>query len=339
MPMAAPVARVAPRHWVYLDEARTHEVHAEVEPGADEDRLVTTEFPAGSRDPAEAVQSSRRVTAEAEVQLFLHELETRLRLSGKYFRADAADMRWTPLGPPAAGTSVDLRAIELPIPGSDQKMAFHHFHAATEDRLLISMPRLDVDTSRHALAELTFRFPRVEAGDLRILHTRLSSATLRSAIVEEHLVLPRRGYTKLLEPADYQRVYGDDWVATTRAVFGQAASRMIQGSPDVQELIKHAGRPAPEGTDAVLAALKSGHVARLKARYLQGGEGDIAVRTGEHVIRRLVNTKRKGLPHTSAYDLSVLEAVLLLEWAVANQVWSLLEEEGEKLLRFVRGYG
>lgn len=335
----ATMPRIAPRHLVYLDETRTHEVHAEVEAAVDEDRLVTTEFPAGSRDPAEAVQLARRVTAEAEVEKLLAELETRLRLTGNYFRADAADMRWTALGPPATGARVDLRAIELPLPGapSGAKISFHHFHAGGEDRMLIHMPRLDTEREQHVLAELAFRFPTVETGDLRLLHTRLTPTTLRTSLVQRHLDLPRQGYGKLLEPGDYQRVYGDEWQAATRAVFGGAAARMVAVRPE-GPLLTHGGADAHPRLPEVRVALRSPRVATLKARFMEPGEATNALSGGEHGIRRLVNAKRRQLPHTASYELSILEAALLLEFAVSANVFSLVEEEAEKMLRFVNGY-
>lgn len=345
--MAAAAMRVAPRHWVYLDDARSHEVHAEVEAAPAEDRLVTTEFPAGSRDPNEAIQSVTRVAAEAEVQRILTDLESRLRLTGNYYRADVADMRWQPLGRPAgADGQLDLRGIELPVPGAGDgsaRMGFHHFHASTstggQDLLLISMPRLDMDPSKHALAELSFRFPRVDAGDLRVLHTRLTTSTLKSTLVKRHMELPRDGFAKLLEPKDYQAAYGDEWLEQTRGMFGQAASRMVNaGASGSASLLTRGGPGAPADLDDVVRALGTRRIAELKARVLADGEEQMCIAGGEHVIRRIVQAKRRSMPHTDAYLISVLEATLLCDYAVRQQVWSLVEEEGNKLLRFVHGY-
>lgn len=339
--MAAAALRLAPRHWVYLDEARTHELHAEVEAAPDDNRLVTTEFPAGSRDATEAIQSVRRVTAEAEVQMHIAELESRLRLTGNYFRADAADMRWSPLGPPAAGQAVDLRGIQLPIPGAANggaRMSFHHFHASGgDDLLLISMPRVDVDVNKHALAELSFRFPRVDVGDLRLVHSRLTNSTLKSTLVRRHVELPREGFAKLLEPKDYQAAFGEDWLDQTRGMFGQAATRMVAGAHK-GPLMQKNGDPAPDVLPEIVRALGTRRVASLKHRFLLEGELDLCLQGGEHVIRRTIASKRRSHPHTLAYDISVLEATLLLEYAVHAEAWSLFQEEADKLLRYVNGY-
>lgn len=343
--VAAPTTpRMAPRHWVYLDEHRTHEVHAEVEARPQETVLVTTEFPAGSRDSAEAVQVARRVTQEAELKSMLLDLEGRLRLSGNYFRLDVAEMKWTPLGSAPAGQRVDLRAIELPLPGGKPgaKMGFHHFHnPAGEDKLLITMPRADVEGDRHVLAELSFRFPQVEDGDLQVRHTRLAPPVLRSSLVREHVEMPRLGFSKLVEAKDYHAAYGEGWVDSARLMWRNAASRLLlRRSPVAPAPPTPAlkGPPPPGRVAQVRDVLGDARVLALKARFLQAGEEPRAMQGGEHAIRRLVLAKRRQHDHTVAYDLSMLESALLLEYALAHDSWSLVDEEGDKLVRFVRGY-
>lgn len=330
-----------PRHWVYLDEARSHELHAQVEARPGEAMLLTTEFPSGSRDPAEAIHSARRVTAEAEVAAHLRELEERLSLTGRYFRADARDMRWAPL-PPAAGR-VDLRGLELPIPDAKQpgaRMAFHHFHnPGGTDNLLIAMPRLDADPDRHVLAELTFRFPRVEDGDLSILHSRLTPSTLRSSLVQHHLELPKKGFAKLVEAKDYMQAYGSGWVESTRHVWRAAATRVL-GGPRREKgpLLATADQASPGNVGELSQALRAPKVEALRQRFLAAAELAECLTNGEHAIRRIVAAKRRQQPHTAAYDLSILEASLLVEYGMRAKVWSLCDEEGTKLLRYVHGY-
>lgn len=343
--MANVAIGVVARHWVYLDEARSHEVHAEVETSPREDRLVTTEFPAGSRDPAEIIQSARRVASEADVARLVGELESRLSLAGRYYRADAADMKWQPLAAAAADGRVELRGFELPVPGGEakgSKMAFHHFHAASgEDKLLISMPRVDADPTRHALAELSFRFPRVDTGDLTLVHPRLTSATLRSALAQRHLELPREGYSKLLDAQDYRAAFGDAWQQHARGMFDAAATRMMAPrSPTVPpaQLLTRGDRDTPELLHEVVRALASRRVAELRQRYLTRDDTPADLDAGEHIIRRTIAAKRRAHPHTAAYDLSVLEAALLCDYAVRHDVGSLVQEEGLKLLRFAHGY-
>lgn len=341
--MATALPRLAPRHWVYLDEQRTHEIHAEVETRDEDDLLVTTEFPAGSRDPAEAVQSARRVTAEAEVAHHLLDLESRLRLSGSYYRLNVANMKWTSLGPARTEPRIDLRAIELPMPGgaSGQKMGFHHFHnPGGEDRLLITMPRVDIGGDRHVLAELAFEFPQVDAGDLQVRHTRLTPPILRSSLVQEHVEKPKQGFAKLIEAKDYHAAYGEGWVESARLMWRSAASRLLRRptSAPAPTAVPVKGPVPPERVAELREALVDAKVLGLKARFLQPGEEERALLGGEHAIRRLIQSKRRQHDHAVAYDLSMLESALLLMYAIPAESWSLCEEESDKLLRFVQGY-
>jgi len=336
--LAAP--RLGPRHWIYLDEAQTHEVHAQVEPRPGEAILLTTEFPRASRDAADVVQDVRRVTEEAELQAALGELEDRLRLSGSYYRANASDLQWAPLG--ITPRAVDLRALELPIPGApraDARMGFHHFHNPNgTDRLLVTMPRFDVPgLERQILAELEFEFPRVDVGTLSIVHPRLAGPTLRSALVKEHVVLPQKGFGKLVEAVDYAKAFGDSWIESAKEMWRGAAARMLSPRP-TEPLPTYQKPKRPDRVAQIEEALGHAKVLGLRAKYLQGDEGKRAVANGEHAIRRLIQAKRRMLDHTSAYDLAMLESSLLLESALRNEVWSLFDEEATKLLRFVTGY-
>lgn len=340
----ATLPRLAPRHWVYLDERRTHEVHAEVESRDDGNLLVTTEFPAGSRDAAEALQTARRVTQEAEIQSALHDLEGRLRLTGNYFRLNFAEMKWAPLGPAPPSARVDLRAIELPIPGGapGAKMGFHHFHQpGGDDRLLITMPRVDIGGDRHVLAELTFEFPQVDEGELQVKHTRMTPPLLRSSLVTEHLDMPRKGYSKLIEAKDYHRAYGEGWVESARTMWRNAASRLllrrtVAPEPPAPPLQRAA--PSAERSRELRQAMQDAKILALKARFLQPGDEARVMPLGEHQIRRLIQTKRRLFDHTMAYDLSVLESALLLQYALDAESWSLVDEESDKLLRYVKGF-
>ena len=66
------------------------------------------------------------------------------------------------------------------------KMRFHHFHGneTGRDRLILSMPRPGMD-GRHVLAEMIFEFPRVDAGELTVLHARLAPPMLASAVAKD----------------------------------------------------------------------------------------------------------------------------------------------------------
>src|SRR5688500_1224188 len=157
------------RHWVYLDQERTHEVHALVEPRVSEMLFSTTEFPAGSQDPGEALTEERVLSTTEQLRLALFDLESRLAVSGTYYRADVAEMKWSLVAPPAAARKLDLRAHEIALPGAatGAKMGVHHFHArdGARDRLLVTLPREDA-AGRSVLAQLDFDFPHVNDGEL-----------------------------------------------------------------------------------------------------------------------------------------------------------------------------
>jgi hypothetical protein len=199
------------------------------------------------------------------------------------------------------------------------------------------MPRMDIPGDRQILAELNFEFPRVEAGELQIVHPRLAPPTLRSALVREHIEMPQKGFGKLVEAADYVRSFGETWLESAKQMWRGAAARML--SPHPQEPIQAYQRPKrPDRVAEIQEALGSAKVLTLKARFLHGDEGARALAAGEHAIRRLIQTKRREMDHTVAYELAMLESSLLLEHAMGAEVWSLFDEEQTKLLRYVNGY-
>lgn len=328
-----------PRHWVYLDDARTHEVHAQLAPRPGEFLLAMTEFPAGSRDPAEALVDERHLGTTEQVRLALSELEQRLALSGTYYRADVDDMRWAPLQAPAGARKVDLRAFEAALPGAQAagaKLGFHHFHASSKgrDALLITLPRTDLATPRSVLAQLDFDFPHVDAGDLTVLHTRLAPGTLRSAVVKQHVELPTRGYAKLVEPRDYERAFGTGWVERTREVFRRAAARVFHVAPPPPPppvARDHAYLPA----DRLRQAVAHPKLKALRERLVTPQEADALLGGGELTIRRHVQVRRRRADHHAVYDLSLLESLLLVEYGLRTGQQALLDEEGAKLLRYV----
>ena len=337
---AAAIPHVTSRHLVYLDDQRTHEVHAQVALAPGAGVLATTEFPVGSRDGTEALHAEAPVRGEDDLRVLLRELEDRLSMSGRYWRADVADMRWVPL-PPATRPPPDLRAHEVPLPGAtspEEKLRFHHFHQPRgRERLLVSMPRPEL-AGRHVLAELTFDFPHVDQGDLDILHTRLTAATLRSSVLREHVEAPRKGFEKLVEPQHYQRAFGDGWLDKTRGVLRKAATRFLHLDAQ-REPPPPAPTPArrPPDLERMAASLGEERVASLVSQWVTPADRARLVAGGEHVIRRHVNALRRRAGHLVAYDLSVVEAALLLEYAIPAQMWDLCEEQGAKLLRYARG--
>ena len=337
--MAATLPRLSPKHWVYVDDQRTHEVHAQVAEANGSGYLVTSEFPMGSREPTELVQATTLVRGEEELVHLLRELEDRLSLSGRYYRTEASDLQWAPL--PAPSREVDLRAHEAPIPGMEAtggKMRFHLFHeeGSGKDRLLISMPRPGM-SGRHVLAEMQFQFPRVDEGELAVLHARLATPLLASAVAKEHVEAPRKGLKKLFETRDYERTYDDGWLERTKAMFHRAAVKLVGGPAPVAVPLptKHA---PPSRLEQMRSALGSERVETLKRRYIDAQTEAVLVGGGEHPIRKFIGGLRKKLSHQHSYDVSILEAALLCEYAIPAHMWDLASDEGSKLLRYLYGY-
>lgn len=332
------------RHWVYLDDQRTHEVHALVEARTPREFLLSmTEMPAGSRDATELVVEEKSFDTTEKVRVAMAQLEERLALQGTYYRADAQDMRWHLLAPSPAARRIDMRAHEVVIPGAPVPgavMGLHHFHAGAPGRetLLVSLPRFDLEgQSRTILAQLDFEYPHVDESEVKVLHTRLAQTTLRSQLAKQHVELPTRGYAKLIGPKDYASAFGADWLERTRETFRMAAARVLN--------IGHAPavKPAPlkleEYAEASIAALteaiESDRVRDLRDRFLGPTEARSILSGGELGIRRFVQTKqRRADPHL-AFDLSVLQSALLVEYGLRSHMQSLLDEEGAKLLRYV----
>lgn len=338
--MAAVLPRLAPKHWVYVDDQRTHEVHAQVAQAGGTGYLVTSEFPMGSREPTELVQAQTPVSGEEELLTLLHELEDRLSLSGRYFRTEAADLQWSPLAAPSR--AVDLRAHETPIPGMEAtggRMRFHLFHggASKKDRLLITMPRPGM-SGRHVLAEMQFEFPRIDEGELAVLHARLAAPLLASAVAKEHVEAPRKGLKKLFETRDYEQTYGDGWLDRTKAMFHRAAARLVGGPTPIAVPVPLPQHAPPSRLDQMRTALTSPRVETLKRKYLDAQTEAVLVGGGEHAIRKFIGAMRKKLNHQYAYDVSILEAALMCEYAIPSQMWDLASEEGAKLLRYLYGY-
>ena len=328
------------RHWVYTNDARTHEVHAQSAiPGNRAGILRTTEFPVGSNDPTEVVLAEMRVEDELQLRMLLRELEERLAFTGTYYRADAANMKWANLPQPER-TAPDLRAHQVPLPGAGKgaAMQLHHFHKqdAGQDRMLLSMPSPGAP-GRHVLAQVEFDWPDMAGGDLNILHHKLTATTLKSSVVREHIEAPRKGFAKLIEARDYQRTFGDSWRERTKQMLSRAANVFFgTDAPSTPPEPLPAG--APEDLQLMRESLSSPRVMALKARFVSSIDEAHLVAGGEHAIRRHILGLRMRNDHRSHYDLAIVEAALLLQYADPAQMWDLVTEAGGKVMRFVHGY-
>ena len=199
--MASPVPEMAPRHWVYLDEQRTHRHAQSAQTGA-QGILVTTEFPMEAASPrrwcrrrrasaaslsswrswaswSSALPSRAAISARKRRRSSGRPLRRHFRLS-TCARTRRSFLAWRPRA--ARCASITSTATRRGATGSS------------------SMPRPGMD-GRHVLAEMIFEFPRVDAGELTVLHARLAPPMLASAVAKEHVEAPRMGFAKLLSRA------------------------------------------------------------------------------------------------------------------------------------------
>ena len=96
--------------------------------------------------------------------------------------------------------------------------------------------------------------------------------------------------------------------------------------------------PVP-GALELESALVSPRVATIRSLWLPGDSAATLLSGGELTIRRFIKLKQRKADHHQAYDLSVLEASLLVEYGLRFGAPALIAEEGARLLRFASGSG
>lgn len=314
--------------WFYLDEARTHEVHAHVVEGGPGFRFVAREWPFGSRGRGEPFESAAPFHEAWEVKYHVADLEARLASLGRYWRHEPPRAGWTPVHRNPATPSVDLRGLDLggAIPGA----TFHPFRGpAGRDRLLVSLPT--ASAGAFALADLDYAFPRVEEGALRLLHPGLPPALLRSLLAREHLALAQRGFGKLATPTDFALAYGPAWRERVVKTFEAVAERVARGPDPSPRPAPAASAPERERPRTDYAtALADPRLRAVHARFLKPGEEEALVAGGEPAIRRAVAAKRRTAAHVDQHRLSALEASLLARHAL--RTGSTVPPEADRIL-------
>lgn len=313
-PPIAPVSRgpaptgMVPARWHYVDEARAHEVHAGVRPGA-RAAFVVKESAYQNDDASEIVAQEIPLEAPWEAQLHHWQLESRLAALGRYWKNDAANPGWRALVRPQGAPELDLREVAVsPYRG---RIVFHHFHhrAREEECLLVGAPTPSARGRRWLLARAAFRFPEGAEADVALLHAHLPDAPARSVIAREHLLLKEKGFEKLVWAPDYLRAHGADWAHDAGRAFAEVLRRISEGrfGPPA------AAPSAPE--DAIytdyLHALTDPRLLEIQARFLSPEEQEEALAGGEGAIRRLVARKREGASSDDQLKLTLLEASLL----------------------------
>lgn len=331
----APPTATAGAQWIYADVGRTHLVHATLETRAGKLHFVVAETPIGSRAPEDVLVQATPLAGPWDVAVERAALEMRLAGSGDYERADGN--RWTRITARPSISHLDGHLV--PVPGGNGANAeFHLFHDRKQERerALVSLPRVDLPDGRFVLAELAFRFPHVETGDLGILHARLAQATLRSRLVRAHLDLRSHGFAKVVTNEDFLAAYGPDWRTDVRNAFDALTRRLLAGRLGRGDGWRpETVREPPVHLAALRMAYTDATLARVRAANLAPSEESALVARGEFAIRRWTTTRRKSVAHNEQHLLSLLECYLL---ARHGDEWgddALRDREGAKLLRLV----
>ncbi|MEA3198928.1 MAG: hypothetical protein QOE90_356 [Thermoplasmata archaeon] len=301
--------------WHYVDDRRTHEVHAgfRQQPRPE---FVVREMVHGSQDPAQAVETIHPIAAAWEAKLHHMELEARLAMLGTYWRFDAQQ--------PAAGwtrvksllAAADLRPVqETLVPG---EMKFYHFHhrVTREDAVLLEIATTGPDGPRTMLARMDFRWPDATQGEIRILARDAAAPLARSLLAREHLALRSRGYEKLLFTQDFLRAHSYGWRRDTLQSYQAMLRRISEGRLDRPRPGDRPPPPVDSTYTDFLRSLTDPRVVALHARFLAPGEEAELMREGDLAIKRAIQRKRVSALREDQLMLNVLEASLLARWGL-----------------------
>lgn len=326
----SPLAPVPLGPWLYMDEGRTHEVHAHVVQEGPGFRFVAREAPHGARDASASFESVARFREPWEAKFHLADLESRLASLGPYWRHAPPRAGWTRVHRNPSVPRVDLRPVDLGA-ASLPDATFHSFHhaAASKDRLLVAIPRST--RGAYALADLDFAFPRVQEGSLSLLHPCLAPAILRSLLGREHLRLRREGFDKLSSPADFALVYGPEWREKLTQAIHAAGDRVLSWSPEPDPEEAPSLQEAETAPMDYAAALSDPRLLALHRRFLRAGEEESLLSGGMPAIRRAIAAKRRAVAHSDQHRLSALEASLLARHAL--QAKTSVDPEATRILR------
>lgn len=317
-PAAAPVPPTLPApapppsgftlaRWLYVDERRTHEVHAGVRKG---NEFVVKESAFGNVDPDEVVETVTTFNEPWEAQTLQFELENRLGMIGNYWRRDnLAGPGWT-LVRPQAFASLDLRPVRSDLFGGNA--LFHHFHKkGYPDVVVVTIPQATPRGPRFLVAELTYTFPNADDGDLGLLHAHLPQGPATSLVAREHLALEGRSYRKQVGPNDFALAHGPAWRAELDHSYRALLTRLAEGRLGVG-LVKGERAPVIDSvyTD-YLATLTDPRLIALHARFLAPGEEQRLIEGAEPQIHAFIKKKREDAPARDQHLLTILGASLL----------------------------
>lgn len=192
-----PGAGAAPARWVYVDSARSHEIHAGLRQGSSLEFFVR-EIAHGLDDPEAAYESAFPVDGAWEARFHQLALEERLSLLGTYYRHTHGSKGWGAVARSPPGKTLDLAPLDADVQRGAVELHYYGTRADARSVLLVSILRDTPKGRRHRLARLEFDFPEVEKGDCLLLHPGLPQPVYRSLLAHHHLDLTARGMQKLV---------------------------------------------------------------------------------------------------------------------------------------------
>jgi hypothetical protein len=298
--------------WLYVNEARTHEVHAGLRTGgAGHGEFVVKESAYHNDDPEEAYESATPLHEAWEAQLQLMQLENRLALLGAYWRNDVLQPGWTKLRPERFA-SLDLRPVRTQ-DAFEGRVAFYHFHKkGSEDVTLLTIPTQTPRGVRYLLAQATFTFPHADEGDLRYVHPRLTPEVAVSLLAREHARRRDEGYERLYGGPDLLLAHGKEWQREVRYAYEAMLQRISEGRLGLGRSKDDRPRVVDDLYTDYLQNLNDPRLIALHARFLTPEEEKRALDEGERGIKRLIAQKRQAVNSTQENVLlTILEASLL----------------------------
>lgn len=306
-PPQAPPPGLTLARWLYVDERRTHEVHAGVRGGRE---FVVKEAAFGNIEPSEVMFTLQALEEPWEAVLALKQLESRLALLGAYWRRDIeAGPQWTRLHPDPMAT-LDLRPTRVGI--LEGRVAFRHYwRKGAPAVVLIEVAQPAPGGPRSLLAVLSHEFPDVDDGELTLLHARLPPAPARSILAREHLRLVEAGYAKLVEPVDLTLAHGGDALREARESGERALVRISEGRFGKGRVDAPRELPVDGLYTDYMGALTDPRVLALHARFLDVGEEERLLAAGEVAIKKAIGRKREQARGQDQYLLTILQASLL----------------------------
>lgn len=359
-----------PGPWLYVDDRRTHEVRVQLKPGSAID-LVFREAALGAKDEKEAWTRTVQLGEPWERQMQLLALERRLTLLGNYYRAEAGKPGWAPVRQAGPVRALDLR----PTKGRGEAIEFHVYREPEKDRTrtLVGMPRDTPAGPRYLLG----RFDQVgkidEAPLIQIVHSNLPVAVYRSMLAAEVLAAfddrmsrtetaqhDEGWWTDVMKLVDglvsavklgtaKQGEWRPVWKRETRLSAAQQRAADMGGTRayEVEDEDTGGGASAVEAKkpsinieevpDDVFAILRDPRLIGLRGRFLGPGEPEALMGSGERELRQAMAKKRSKARPDEWHLLSLIEASLLVQRALAVR-GARIEPETLHVLRHAPAY-